>query len=91
MNNYLLFGHLLQCKISFNDADCVGKTVATEKLHTELFKGANEKFVPLNYRKRARKEHNKERTEEQEQKRVARLVKKRLVKMDKIKEMGLVL
>ena len=39
MHNYLMFGHILQCRV-----------VPSEQVHSELFKGANERFKvnPLN-------------------------------------------
>lgn len=39
MNNYLMFGHILQCKV-----------IPTEQVHEELFKGSNQRFkhVPRN-------------------------------------------
>lgn len=39
MHNYLMFGHILQCRV-----------VPSEQVHPELFKGANERFKvnPLN-------------------------------------------
>lgn len=33
MHNYLMFGHILQCRV-----------VPSEQVHSELFKGANERF-----------------------------------------------
>jgi nucleolar protein 15 len=33
MNNYLMFGHILQCRV-----------IPSEKVHEELFKGSNERF-----------------------------------------------
>src|SRR5690606_5121680 len=47
MNNYLIFGHLLQCKL-----------VPSEKLHPEMFKGANRKFAKVPTRKIAVKRYN---------------------------------
>ncbi|EPZ34447.1 Nucleotide-binding, alpha-beta plait domain-containing protein [Rozella allomycis CSF55] len=76
MNNYLMFGHVLHCKL-----------IPKEKVHPELFVGANEVFRPLNYRKRARSEHNRIRTKEEEEKRIEKLRKKKSMKMEKLKEL----
>lgn len=40
MQNYLLSGHILQCKL-----------MSEEKIHQELWKGANRRFVPVPWRK----------------------------------------
>jgi len=44
MHNYLMFGHILQCRV-----------VPSEQVHPELFKGANERFKvdPRNQKERA--------------------------------------
>lgn len=47
MNNYLLMGHLLQCKM-----------VPEEKIHPELWKGANRKFVKIPWRRINIRKHN---------------------------------
>lgn len=48
MHNYLLFGHLIQCRL-----------VPDTKLHPELFKGANRKFVKIPWRRMAQNQYNK--------------------------------
>lgn len=58
-------------------------------VHEELFKGANQTFKPANYRKRARTQHNRDRTEEENMKRVKRLAEKKKQKMKKLLEMGI--
>lgn len=55
MNNYLLFGHLLQCRI-----------VSGKQLHAELFKGAGKKYAIVPWAKIAAKKFN-ERTEKEGQ------------------------
>ena len=47
MNNYLLMGHLLQCKL-----------LAEDQVHAELWKGANRKFVHIPWRKMEMKRYN---------------------------------
>src|SRR5277367_2698927 len=48
MNNYLLAGHLLQCKL-----------IATEKLHPDLWVGSNKKWKLIPKGRIARLAHNK--------------------------------
>ncbi|KAH3671138.1 hypothetical protein OGAPHI_000849 [Ogataea philodendri] len=48
MNNYLIFGHLLKCSV-----------VPAEKVHDELFKGANSKFKPVPWNKIAQLKNDK--------------------------------
>jgi nucleolar protein 15 len=47
MHNYLLLGHLLQCQL-----------LAEEKVHPELWKGANRKFVHIPWNKMHAKRFN---------------------------------
>ncbi|KAI7899505.1 uncharacterized protein BX663DRAFT_521123 [Cokeromyces recurvatus] len=51
MHNYLLMGHLLQCKL-----------IPSENVHENLFKGADKVYKPFNYELRNRRIHNKKRT-----------------------------
>lgn len=57
MDQYLLKSCLLQCRI-----------VPTEKLHKDIWIGANKRFRPLPFLKWAREKHNRERTSDQEKK-----------------------
>lgn len=52
MNNYLLFGHLLQCRV-----------VPAGQLHAELFLGAGRKFARVPWAKIAAKQFNERRKE----------------------------
>lgn len=54
MNNYLLFGHLLQCKV-----------IPPENIHEKLFKGANKRFKISNFRGKNRNRQNKKRSGEE--------------------------
>lgn len=47
MHNYLLMGHLLQCQL-----------VPEERIHQELWKGANRKFVKIPWRKMEANKYN---------------------------------
>jgi len=48
MDNYLLMGHILKCKI-----------IPKEKVHPELWVGANKKWKAIPRDQIVRKEHNK--------------------------------
>ncbi|KAI8641154.1 hypothetical protein BD408DRAFT_368844 [Parasitella parasitica] len=54
MHNYLLFEHMLQCRV-----------VPAEKVHDNLFEGSNKLFKPVNHVLRNRQIHNKKKTDEQ--------------------------
>ncbi|KAI9480852.1 MAG: hypothetical protein EXX96DRAFT_465773, partial [Benjaminiella poitrasii] len=54
MHNYLLMGHMLQCK-----------TLDADKIHENLFNGANRIYKPFNYQLRNRQLHNKKKTPEE--------------------------
>ncbi|KAF1801296.1 hypothetical protein V8B55DRAFT_1389679 [Mucor lusitanicus] len=78
MNNYLLFEHMLQCKV-----------IPAEKVHESLFAGADKVYKPFNTELRNRQIHNKKKTpEELEQK--CKALKKAEQKLRKeIKEAGI--
>ena len=77
MNNYLLFGHILKCKM-----------IPKEQVHSSLFRGANHRFKKVPWNKMAGKELEKPRSEAQWEKKVALEQKKRAQKAAKLKEMG---
>ncbi|KAG1306989.1 hypothetical protein G6F64_007160 [Rhizopus arrhizus] len=54
MHNYLLFGHLLQCKV-----------IPSESVHPELFKGAGKNFKVRNHRARNIQVQNRKRSGEE--------------------------
>lgn len=74
MNNYLLFGHLLQVQV-----------VPESKLHAELFKGANRKFAKIPWAKIAAKKFNSRREGQSEEDR-AKEVAEAKKRIEKIKE-----
>lgn len=77
MNNYLLAGHLLQCSL-----------VAEEKIHPELWKGANRRFVKVDWRKREAQKHNQ--TMEERGEELAALDRERLKKQQtRFQELGI--
>lgn len=55
MNNYMMFKQKLEVSV-----------VPTERIHPELWKGANKKFRPFPYREVARQQHNAPRSAEQQ-------------------------
>jgi len=78
MNNYLLFGHVLKCDV-----------IPPEKIHDELFNGANTKFKVVPWKKLSQKRNDMPKTA----KRWAELEKKAQEglkqKQDKLKEAGI--
>jgi nucleolar protein 15 len=61
MHNYLLMGHLLQCTL-----------VPEEKIHAELWKGANRKFVHVPWRRMEMKRYNAQEKKDQKPVNLAR-------------------
>jgi len=78
MNNYLLYGHKIVCKV-----------VPKAKVHPDTFKGANRKFKKIPYRKIAKEQHNKPKEPEQAERTIKRLVKNENKKREKLKELGI--
>ncbi|ORX82090.1 RNA-binding domain-containing protein [Basidiobolus meristosporus CBS 931.73] len=78
MNNYLLYGHLLKCKV-----------IPEDKLHPKLFDGANKKFKVIPWNKIAREEHNKPKTRESRNRVVKKLLKKEAKTRAKLQELGI--
>lgn len=77
MDNYLLFGHVLRCKV-----------VPPERVHKDLWKGANRRFKKVPYSKILGKELAKPVTQEGWERRVKKENKRRAAKAEKLKEMG---
>jgi nucleolar protein 15 len=77
MNNYLLFGHILKCKV-----------IPNERVHPELWKGANRKFRVLNGNKLAAKKLERPKPREVWAKAIESEVKKRNRKAAKLKALG---
>ncbi|RFU75013.1 ribosomal biogenesis gar2 [Trichoderma arundinaceum] len=77
MDNYLLFGHILKCKI-----------LAKEQVHDDLFKGANRRFKKVPWNKMAGIQLEKPLTESTWEAKVARERDNREKKAAKLKELG---
>ncbi|KAG8800944.1 hypothetical protein FRC17_006764 [Serendipita sp. 399] len=78
MDNYLLAGHLLQCKV-----------IPKSKVHPELWIGANRKWKRIPHGRMERLAHNKPRTDEQKAKAEKRLLGRQSRREKKIKEAGI--
>ncbi|KAJ3156141.1 MKI67 FHA domain-interacting nucleolar phosphoprotein [Geranomyces michiganensis] len=78
MDNYLLSNHILKCKF-----------VEAEKLHPDLWKGANKKFKVLPYIKIERTKHNKPKTHEQHEKLVQKIQSAQQKKAEQLKALGI--
>lgn len=77
MDNYLLFGHILRCKV-----------VPPERVHKDLWKGANRRFKIVPWAKMVGKELAKPIAQSGWERRVKKENKRRAVKAAKLKEMG---
>ncbi|KAL8932877.1 MAG: hypothetical protein Q9211_006080 [Gyalolechia sp. 1 TL-2023] len=77
MNNYLLFGHILKCKL-----------VPKEQVHENLWKGANKRFKKVPWAKIEGRKLEVGVGREQWEKRVETERKRRIKKSDKMKEIG---
>ena len=77
MNNYLMFGHILKCKV-----------IPQEQVHPELWKGADRRFkkTPWNRIEKRRLEQGK--TRDKWSKSINQEQKKREAKANKLKELG---
>ncbi|KAG8982543.1 hypothetical protein FRB90_006709 [Tulasnella sp. 427] len=78
MNNYLLFGRLLVCKM-----------VPPEDIHPNTWIGANKKWRMPTHNHKARRTHNKPRDENEQAKVEKRLLKRQKERAKKLKEMGI--
>ncbi|TFK47716.1 RNA-binding domain-containing protein [Heliocybe sulcata] len=78
MHNYLLMGHILQCKI-----------IPKEEVHLELRAGANRKWRVVPRDRIARVQHNKARTLEEQAKAERRLLHQQDVRKCKLEELGI--
>ncbi|KAI0047312.1 RNA-binding domain-containing protein [Auriscalpium vulgare] len=78
MDNYLLMGHILSCKVVPND-----------EVHPELWVGSNRKWRVVPYDRVARVAHNKPRTEEEQEAAEQRLVKRQAARKRKIQNAGI--
>ncbi|PIL29820.1 hypothetical protein GSI_08027 [Ganoderma sinense ZZ0214-1] len=78
MDNYLLMGHILTCKV-----------IPKDQVHPELWVGANRKWRPVPRDRVARVAHNKPRTEEELEKAETRLLKRQEQRKRKLEEAGI--
>ena len=78
MNGYILTGRVLVCH-----------TIPPEKVHADMFKGANKKFKRLPWRLIAKQRQNAERTDEQKKKKKRKLLAKEEKKRQKLKALGI--
>ncbi|KAJ3812958.1 RNA-binding domain-containing protein [Lentinula lateritia] len=78
MNNYLLMGHILQCKV-----------IPKDEIHPELWVGANRKWRVVPMHRVARVKHNKLRTLEEQAKATKRLLRRQNDKKSKLEKLGI--
>ncbi|CAE6461886.1 unnamed protein product [Rhizoctonia solani] len=78
MDNYLLMGNILQCKV-----------IPKEQVHPELWVGANRKWRTIPRDRIFRVQHNKPRTEEQRKRVERKLIKKQEDRQTKIRAAGI--
>ncbi|KAM0803252.1 hypothetical protein BDR22DRAFT_840069 [Usnea florida] len=77
MNNYLLFGHILKCKM-----------VAKEQIHEQLWKGASGRFKVVPWNKKENAKFNEEVGKEHWTARIEAEEKRRAMKNEKTREIG---
>jgi len=78
MHNYLLLGHILQCKLLQKD-----------EIHPELWVGANKKWRNVKQDRVERQRFNQKRSDEQQEKAERRLLSRQEEKKRKLAEMGI--
>ncbi|KAJ3904563.1 hypothetical protein F5879DRAFT_801375 [Lentinula edodes] len=78
MNNYLLMGHILHCKV-----------IPKDEIHPELWVGANRKWRVVPMQRVARVKHNKLRTLEEQAKATKRLLRRQNDKKSKLEKLGI--
>ncbi|WVN85584.1 uncharacterized protein L203_100733 [Cryptococcus depauperatus CBS 7841] len=78
MNNYLLLGHLLQCEV-----------IPADKVHPQLWVGANKKFRKIPRARVELMKHDKQRTDEQKDKADKKLLKKQGQRKKKLEKAGI--
>ena len=75
MDNYLMFGHILKCKL-----------VPSEQLHENVWKGANKRFKTVPWNKLERRKHEMAVGRDQWSSRIEKEEKRREAKKEKLKE-----
>ncbi|KAI0733503.1 hypothetical protein C8Q72DRAFT_594380 [Fomitopsis betulina] len=78
MDNYLLMGHILTCKV-----------IPKDEIHPELWIGANRKWRVIPRDRIARVQHNKPRTEEEQERAEKRLLKRQEQRKRKLQDAGI--
>jgi len=78
MDNYLLMGHILRCKV-----------IPKDQVHPELWVGANRKWRPVPKARVTQAEHNKLRTKEQQVRATHRLLKRQQERQRKLAKDGI--
>ncbi|KAI0300765.1 hypothetical protein BC826DRAFT_618853 [Russula brevipes] len=79
MDNYLLMGHILTCKV-----------IPKDQVHPELWVGANRKWRIVPTYRLAQGQHNKSRTEMQQRTAEKRLLRRQAARKRKLAEAGIV-
>ncbi|KIL67503.1 hypothetical protein M378DRAFT_185584 [Amanita muscaria Koide BX008] len=78
MDNYLIMGHILRCKL-----------IPKDQVHPQLWVGANRKWRKVPRARVARAAHNKKRTTDEQEKAEERLLKRQKARKRKIAEAGI--
>ncbi|KAJ7659924.1 hypothetical protein B0H17DRAFT_1095699 [Mycena rosella] len=78
MDNYLLMGHIMRCKV-------IPKTA----VHPELWVGANRKWRPVPVARVAQADHNKLRTKDEQLRAAHRLLKRQQERQRKLEKAGI--
>ncbi|KAJ3510342.1 hypothetical protein NLJ89_g4732 [Agrocybe chaxingu] len=78
MDNYLLMGHILRCKL-----------IPKDEVHPELWVGANRKWRKVPAARVTRAQQNKLRTEVEQQRATKRLLKRQLERKEKLARAGI--
>ncbi|OCH93018.1 hypothetical protein OBBRIDRAFT_772212 [Obba rivulosa] len=78
MDNYLLMGHILRCKV-----------IPKDEVHPELWIGANRKWRKVPRDRIARVQHNKPRTKEEQERAETRLLTRQEQRKRKLEEAGI--
>jgi len=78
MDNYLIMGHILRCKL-----------IPKDEVHPELWVGANRKWRVVPRDRLARVEHNKPRTESEQMRATKRLLKRQNERKRKLEQAGI--
>ncbi|CCM03082.1 uncharacterized protein FIBRA_05202 [Fibroporia radiculosa] len=78
MDNYLLMGHILTCKV-----------IPKDEIHPELWVGANKKWRVVPRDRVARVQHNKPRTQDEQARAEKRLLHRQIQKKRKLEQAGI--